>query len=147
MSRAPGRKCFGCCGLTTEFVACSNRSRREKGIPTSISQNRNSNDLHTYRLGRDVPFCKARFSPFLSPRNARSDPACQTESLHAGSEAEQVCHPFDDIVLGCRVVDLNRRQAQARCFFTEDVREHPIAFEQVTEGSFRVGGPGEKSPR
>src|SRR6185369_13079355 len=57
-----------------------------------------------------------------------------------------VSHLSHEVVLGRRDVDLNRRQSQTRCFLTQEVREHPIAFEQVTQGFFGVTGLREKSP-
>ena len=64
-----------------------------------------------------------------------------------GSEAEYVRHALYEVVLSQRGIDFNSRQSQARRFLAQDVREHPIAFEQIAQGSFRIRGLGEKSPR
>ncbi len=62
-------------------------------------------------------------------------------------ESEHFRHSPGEIVLGRRSVDLDGVQSQTRRFLAQDVREHPIAFEQVAQGSFRVTGPRDKSPR
>ena len=63
------------------------------------------------------------------------------------TESELFRHSLGEIVLSHRGVDLNSGQFQTRRFLTEDIREHPVAFEQVPQGSFRIGGLGEKSRR
>ena len=63
------------------------------------------------------------------------------------SESEHFRHSLDEIVLSHRGVDLNGGHFQTLRFLAEDVCEHPIALKQVAQGSFRIGGPGEKSRR
>ena len=63
------------------------------------------------------------------------------------SESEYVRHLPDEIVFGRGDVDFNHGQCQTRRFLAEDFREHPIAFDQVAQGSFRITRPGEKVPR
>src|SRR5262249_47997210 len=62
------------------------------------------------------------------------------------SQFEYPTHLLRKIVLGHRGVDFNGGQSQMLRFLANDVREHPIAFEQVAQGSFRVTGPREKAP-
>jgi hypothetical protein len=64
--------------------------------------------------------------------------------VRRGSESEHSRHTSGEAVLGRCGVDLKGGQSQTRRFLAEGVREHPVAFEQVAQGSFRIGGPGEK---
>ena len=52
-------------------------------------------------------------------------------SSSSDSESEQVRHLPREVVFGCRSVDFNCGQIQTCRFVANDVRKHPIAFEQV----------------
>ncbi|HKG47227.1 MAG TPA: hypothetical protein VKB02_10895 [Pyrinomonadaceae bacterium] len=62
-------------------------------------------------------------------------------------QTEDFRHSLNEIVLCHRGVDLDGVQSEARCLLAEDLGEHTVALEQVTQGPFRVAGPREKSRR
>lgn len=66
--------------------------------------------------------------------------------VRRGSESEHVRYPLGEIVLGRHGIYLDGRQSQTRRLLAEGVCEHPVAFEQVTQGPLRVTGFGEESP-
>ena len=71
MSHAPGGSVSVCVGLDPS-------GERE---PHFNCSGWNGIDFQTHCLGRDVPFCKARFSLFSAPRNARIDCASRPFSF------------------------------------------------------------------
>src|SRR5688500_7327463 len=51
------------------------------------------------------------------------------------------------MVLGRRGANPDGGQPQTCRLPAKEVREHPVAFEQVTQGSVRIRDPSEESPR
>src|SRR5918912_269546 len=105
-------------------------------LPNAASSRCGRPRVGTTTVTLGVPASDGPGRPLGVPDMRTSTPLCRGDR----SQPENPRHALDKVVLAHRGVDLDRGQVQARRLRREAIGEHPVAFEQVALGAFRVAG-------